>query len=71
MRTNRPSPVVARRFARRFSALRAFEIRCERVRVWSRETPNLGDREAMLDRRVEPTRAAVRFWRALAVSNRA
>lgn len=67
--TRRDATATARRYVRRFSHISLFEVRLTRGSQWSRETPLHSDRCDMLNMRTEATRAAHRYWRALAVSN--
>lgn len=60
--------VVTRRFYRRFSPLRAFDLSCIRGAAWTREVPSYESREAMRNGSAPASRIAVRYWKALDVA---
>jgi hypothetical protein len=69
-----PSPhAVRRRFVRRFSSLRLFDLVCARGALWRVDVPSYPEREQQekLSRTVvgyeQAPRSAQRYWRALRV----
>ncbi len=57
---------LARRFRRRFHHTVLHRVMHERLSAWRAECPELIERERMYWGDVQPSRAAVRYWRSLA-----